>query len=156
MIVDDAVGRKRLFANLELRFDQQDHLSLRGNQLQRWQDQGQRNERDVGNDNLKTALVELCVGTLAQRLESHFASVDPLKRNNLRVVQQLFDHLVVTNVNSNDLASPRAQQHVGETTGRSADIEANLASNIDFCELLESLGKLVTRSRNVFDCIEHD
>ena len=119
---DDAafadVGRLQL----ELRLDQCKQIAVAlETPGERAQHEGQRDERQVGDDEVE-ALAR-------QRGAGEPAGVDPFERDNARVGAQPRVQLAVTDVDADHRGRAERQQHIGEAAGALADVECMAASD---------------------------
>ena len=122
-VLDDAVFRKSLPSDLELRLHEGDDLGPRCDDLdERRNHVLERDERDVdGND----------VDRIGDVLRLEVSGVDPFANDDTRVVTQAGVHLIVSDVERVDFGCPVLKQAVGEPAGRGADVETDPALDFD-------------------------
>src|SRR5271166_1452981 len=110
-------------ANLELRLDQTDEPGGPRRQLEDMrQNKPLRNEAHVADD---------CARRLADQIQGYGACVDAFERPHARVRREAPVELPAADVDRHHHSRAAAQQHVGKSAGRGADVEAGEPGRIE-------------------------
>ncbi len=118
VVADHPVLADLLAPGLELRLDQQHHVGAGTEQGRNHRENvPQRDERDVGGDDVEVPMVG------RQVTWREVTGVDAFETGDACVGAQPPVHLVVTDVQRHHVAGATSQQHVGEASGRGADVQ---------------------------------
>ena len=135
----DPAGADLILADLELRLHHGNDIGVgRRARSQRGQHRGQRDERQVGDDE---------VDRPTDRLGGQVADVGALHDRHPRIGPQRPGELAVADVDGDDLAGAAVQQHLGEPAGRGAGVQAAPAVDRD-AERVERADQLVRAARH--------
>ena len=138
-VAHDAALPDRVTASLELRLHQRDHVSgvakLRQRRRQR---KAQRDKRDVGNDDIDRLLDG-----------NAFARVHAFMDHDARILAQTPIELALAHVDGMHPGRAALKEHVGESTGRRADVDSDLSGDVE-SQGVECAGQLFSATRDVF------
>ena len=145
-VAHDAALADLALAHFKLRLDQYNHLPLRleqGNDGR--QDQRDRDEADIADDQ---------VDALADRVVRQLARVDALVQDDARIGAERPRHLARPDIHRMDPRRAGLQKRVGEPSGRGADVETDLAGDVDR-KCCESAGQFHSAAAHVRRPREH-
>ena len=127
-----------LAPGLELRLDERDDVAAIAQLCERWRKrETQRDERDVGDHEIHGLF------------DGHtLARVHALVDDDARVLAQAPIELALPDVDGVHARGSALQQHIGEATGRRADVDGDLSGHVE-AERVEGTGQLVTTARDV-------